>query len=215
MGNERQEIGAELSGNLGAVLSFDVGVEQLTEVTGGVSNDRTDLALRLAYQSQENVEIYAFGQATLASNGLDENNRYGVGVNAEFDNGWTLGAEVSDGSGGLGARVLASHSKDENGSTYFDYELDAGRALNAGISPNDNGGKYLLAANHQINEDVNVFGEATYDIFGNTRELINAYGVTYAPTDIVPYTATLDAGRLTDPTNGDIDRRALSFGVKY
>lgn len=215
IGDERLEYGGEVSGDLTSRLSYDLGVERLEEVTAGVAANRTDLAVRLSYDLRDDVEVYAFGQGTIASDGLDDNDRFGLGVQGDFGNGWDVGVEVSGGRGGLGARVLATQTRADNSSTYFGYELDASRTIEAGLSSGDNGGKYVLGGTRHINDAVTIFGENTYDIFGTSRELISAYGVTYAPTDYLSYTTTVDFGRLTDATNGDIERRALSFGVRY
>ena len=215
VGAERTELGAEVSGQISNRLSFDAGVERLEEVSASEIGNRTDVALRLTYAARENLDVYVFGQATVDSDGLDDNERYGVGLNGSFGDGWEIGAEVSDGRGGLGARVLATQTRDDNSSVYFGYELDPGRALDAGIAASENGGRYVAGGRRQINEDVAVFGENTYDIFGSSRELIGAYGVTYTPSDFLSYTVTFDMGQLRDAENGNIDRRALSFGLRY
>lgn len=215
VGDDSFELGGEISGDIGERLSYDIGIERLAETTDGVAGDRTDLGLRLAYEIRDGVDLYAFGQGTIDSNGLDENNRFGLGVQGDFGNGWDVGAEVSNGRGGLGVRLLATQTREDNSSTYFGYELDPSRTVDAGLQASDNGGKYVLGGTRQINKNVTVFGENTYDIFGSSRELISAYGVTYSPTDYLSYTTTLDFGQLEDATNGDIERRALSFGIRY
>lgn len=215
VGNEKTEVGAELLGDINTQLSYQVGVEYLDEVTGTTSGSRTDVAARLGYSPREGLTYSVFGQTALNADGLDEFNRAGVGVSAEVGTGWTLGAEVSDGSGGLGARVLASWSDDANNSTYFGYELDAGRAIDAGVASGDNGGKYILGGRHQVNADVAVVSENAYDIFGSARSLTGLYGVEYQRSDFLTYSAAVEVGQVEDDVNGDFDRHALSFGVRF
>lgn len=214
-GAKRTELGAEISGEITGRLSFDTGFEHLEKASTTETGNRTDVALRLTYAAREDLDFYAFGQATVASDGLDNNERFGLGVKGTFGNGWDVGAEVSDGRGGLGARVLLTQNRDDNSSVYFGYDLDPGRALDAGVAASDNGGRYVAGGRQQINEDIAAFAENTYDIFGTSRELIGAYGVTYTPSDFLSYTMTFDMGQLRDETNGNIDRRALSFGLHY
>jgi hypothetical protein len=215
IGDDRLELGAEVSAQLSERLGLDAAVEFLDETTAGVSGNRTDLAVQLNYAISDSLEIFAFGQGTLSVDGLENNDRYGVGFEAALENGWEAGAFVSDGHGGLGARIIATQTREDNSSTYFGYELDPGRALDAGIAESDNGGRYVLGRRRKVNEDVAVFGENTYDIFGTSQELIGAYGVTYTRSDFLSYTASYDLGQLQDATTGDIERQALSLGLRY
>ncbi|MEM1234129.1 MAG: hypothetical protein AAGH70_08365, partial [Pseudomonadota bacterium] len=218
-GSDRTELGVEVASQINDRTKLELGVEYVDQTAGGgviaQSGSRTDAAARLTYKAQENLTVYGFAQATLSSDGLDDNERYGLGLTSKIGQSWTVAGEVSGGEGGTGGRVLATHAPDANNSTYFGYELDAGRALDAGISPSDNGGRFVVGSQRQINDEVSVFTENTYDIFGTSREQIGAYGVTYRPADFVAYTATVDIGRLEDTADGDVDRTALSFGVRY
>ncbi|WP_341366142.1 hypothetical protein [Yoonia sp. BS5-3] len=214
-GVEKQEIGAELSGAITQQLSYAVGVEYLDEVTATTSGDRVVAAGRLTYALSEQTSIYGFGQQTIENSGLDAYDRYGLGVVQSVSNGWAITGELSDGTGGVGGRILAERRSDSNNSTYFGYELDPGRALDAGISTADNGGKYVLGGRRQISDDTQVFAENTYDIFGSARTLTGAYGVEYLASDFLTYDAALELGQVEDDINGDFDRRAVSFGVRY
>ncbi len=223
VGDERLEVGAEVSAQLSDTVGLVAAVEFLeeTDIAAATSGDRTDLAFELTYEPTDTLDLFAFGQATIDNNGLEDNERYGLGLAAELANNWEVGVELSDGRGGLGAELFAIHNRDDNNSTYFGYDLDPGRTLTGidsidGFEASDNGGRYVLGSRRQINEDVAVFGENTYDLFGTTQELIGAYGITYTRSDFLSYTATYDMGQLrTDEVNGDINRQALSFGVRY
>jgi hypothetical protein len=45
--------------------------------------------------------------------------------------------------------------------------------------------------------------------------LIGAYGVTYAPRDYLSFSVTYNNGQLREEGGFDIDRQALSFGMRY
>lgn len=214
-GNEKTEVGAEVSGDITTRLGYTLGVEHLDEITSATDGSRTDLAGRLEYSPHEGLTYRLFGQNAVETDGLDEFNRAGVGVKLEARNGWTLDAEVSGGTGGLGARALTSWSDADNNSTYFGYELDAGRAIDAGVASDDNGGKYVLGARRQVNDAVSLVNENTYDIFGSARNLTSVYGVEYIRNDFVTYSAALQVGQVEDTMNGDFDRKALSLGVRF
>ena len=215
-GIDKTEAGAELSGYAAAKLRYTLGAEYLDQDTASESGDRTVLAARLTYEATESLSYSIFGQGTVDSSGtLDDYDRYGVGVKRTADNGWSVSAEISDGTGGIGGRVLAEHSRSDNSSSYFGYELDPGRAIDAGISPDDNGGKYILGGRRHINDDVTVFGENAYDMFGSANTLISTYGVEYQATDFTSYDTALEFGQIDDATNGDFERTAVSLGVRH
>ncbi|MCH2078008.1 MAG: hypothetical protein MK180_14215 [Rhodobacteraceae bacterium] len=215
VGDERLEIGGSLEGDWSDRLGYAIGVEYVDEVDGGVAGDRTDVAARFTYTLHDAVDVYAFGQMTVASDVLDDNDRFGLGVDGEIGNGWEVAAEVSDGTGGFGTRLLATHRREDNSSVYFGYELDPRRAIDAGVAQSDNGGQYVTGGTRDINEETTIFAENTYAIFGDTRELISSYGVTHSPSTFLSYTVTLNYGQLEDAVNGDLERNALSFGVRY
>ncbi|MFW2590134.1 hypothetical protein [Sagittula sp. SSi028] len=223
VGDERTEIGAEVSAQLNENLGIVGAIEYLDEVdvVEGTSGNRTDLAFELTYEPNDTLDLFLFGQTTIDKNGLENNERYGFGFGAELAKNWEVGAELSNGHGGLGAELFAVHTQDANNSTYFGYELDPGRTLTGidsidGFEASDNGGRYVVGSRRQINEDVAVFAENTYDLFGDDQELIGAYGLTYSPNDFVSYTLTYDMGQLrTDDDPGNLDRQALSFGARY
>lgn len=215
VGEEKTEVGAELSGDISETLTFALGVEYLDKITSTTSGDRTDVAARLEYTLREGLTLSAFGQGAVATGGLDEFNRLGFGALLETGNGWSIGGEVSEGDGGLGSRILAAWSDEENNSTYFGYELDAGRALDAGVSQGDNGGKFILGGRQQVSSQTALITENTYDIFGTARNLTSVYGVEYIQNDFLTYDVALELGQVEDSVDGDFDRRALSFGVRF
>lgn len=214
-GDGKTEAGIALSGDITPQLSYVVGAEHLDEVTATTDGSRVDVAARLAYAPRDGLTYSVFGQNAVQVDGLAEYNRLGLGVAADLGRSWRADAEVSDGTGGIGARIVATRKGENNNSTYFGYELDAGRAIDAGVSSSDNGGKFILGGRRQVNSDVSVIAENTYDIFGTARTLTGMYGVEYVRSDFLTYSAAMEIGQVEDTANGDFDRQALSFGVRF
>lgn len=210
IGGEINEIGFEVSGDLTPRLAFEIGAEYREENTATTDGERFDLAARLEYEVSERLTFSVFGQGTASASGLDDYNLYGVGVETKVTENWTVEAEVYDSTGGTGGRLLANYDRDGN-SAYFGYELDRGRALDAGVPQSDNGGTFLAGGRNKVNDSVFVFGETQLDIFDDARTLTNVYGVEYLRSDFLRYDASVDFGQVND----DLDRTALSLGVRY
>ena len=213
-GSERSEVGVELDGNLSPRLSFQLGAEYLDQKTATTDGSRLDLAGRLTYEANPNLRYSAFVQGTARSDGLDDYNRFGIGVERDLSEYWTVAAELSGGTGGLGGRVLASYANGGN-SSYFGYELDTDRSLDAGSTSTENVGKYIMGGRRQINDDVAMYGENTYDVFGDKRTLTSAYGLEYARSEFLTYGMAIELGRVSGSDNADIERRAISFDMQY
>lgn len=215
VGDERTEIGAEIDVALSDQLRLAAGAEYLEERNATVDGSRLDLGARLTYAISDDSEVYVFGQQAVSTDGLDEFNRYGLGLSRQLANNWTVAGEVSDGTGGLDLRLNAEHQRDNNESTYFGYELDAGRALDAGISQADNGGKFILGGRRMLSDNVSMYGENVYDVFGSEQSLTSAYGVDYQANDFLSYSAAVNYGQVRDDTNGNFERSGLSLGMRY
>jgi hypothetical protein len=196
-------------------LAYTVGLLQTDRKTTSVDGDRTDAALRLTFTESEALEWYVYGQATLTRDGLDRNDRVGLGVAADLGKNWSIEGEVSQGTSGSGGRALLTRNYGQGESYYFGYELDPDRDPDGtGISGRD-GGKYTLGGRRKITDSVATWGENTYDLFGQSRSLTSAYGVDYAPTDHLTYSLGIEYGDVTDDLNGDFTRKGLSLGLRY
>lgn len=175
---------------------------------------RTDLAVKASFQQSDSFAWYVFGQTTLdVSGALDRNDRAGLGTELAFGNGWTVEAEVSGGTAGAGGRALVSYERDGS-SAYLGYELDPGRELDGVTQNGRDDGRVVAGARRPIGDDLRVFGENTYDMFGTHKALTSTYGVEYDVTSALTFTGALDVGQVRDSA-GDFDRRGLSFGVRY
>lgn len=215
VGDERTEVGVEVNGQLTDRLKIAVALEHLDERNATRNGTRLDGAVRLSYQLNDTTTLSAFGQHSVKVNGLQKYNRYGVGVAVALQNGWSVDAELSDGTGGVGGRILATHRRDENSSTYFGYDLDPGRAIDAGLPAQSNAGKYVVGGTRQITDAFGYFGENTYDLLGEQRTLTSAYGVNYQRSKFLKYTAAIEFGQIVNGTDNDFDQTALSLGMQY
>ena len=175
---------------------------------------RTDLAVRASVRESEAFTWYVFGQTTLSVSGaLDRNDRGGIGTALSFGSGWTVEAEVSGGTAGAGGRALVSY--ENAGSTaYLGYELDPGRELSGVTQNGDDKGRIVAGASRPVTDNLRIFGENTYDMFGTHKSLTQSYGVDYDVTSALTFTGAIDVGRVRDPA-GNFDRRGLSFGLRY
>lgn len=210
-GTDRTELGVEAFGNITEKLSFAAAIERLDETTGATDGSRTDVAARLEYEANPRVTYSVFGQGTASNDGLEEYNRLGLGIDAALSDEWSLGAEVSGGTGGAGARLLATYENEDGSSRYFGYELDRGRSLQAGTNPRDNGGRFVAGGRQALSDDVRVYGENVLDLFDGNRTLTTAYGVDYTRSDFLSYDASIEHGQVND----ELDRTAVGFGMNY
>lgn len=218
-GRTKREGGAELRYDISDRLALDLGVEHLDRNTpAGLETEngsRTDVAARVTMTPSEVLQWYLFGQATLnRSGGLEKNDRVGVGLKYRFAQKWTAELEVSDGTLGLAGQAMMTYQSDETDSLYFGYRLDPGRDF-AGVDlQGKDKGQYVSGGKRRLSEDVDIYGENTYDLFGNHRSLSSAYGVEYRASDVLTLFGDFEFGQIDDP-RGDFDRKALSLGMRY
>ncbi len=212
---QRTEVGAEIAVMLNDQLRLAAAAEYLEDRVGTNDGTRFDLGARLTYTLSNETEIYAFGQQAIVTDNLDEFNRHGFGITRALTNDWTVAVEVSDGTGGWDARLRAEQQRTNNESTYFGYELDAGRALNADVSQADNGGKFVLGGRRTLSNNATMFGENVYDVFGREQSMTSAYGVEYQASDFLSYSAAVNFGQVRDDVDGTFERRGLSLGMRY
>jgi hypothetical protein len=213
---EHERVGtAELTFQRDHVTELSFALEHTDKTRGTDDGRRTDAAVRMTRTVSDDLEWYVFGQATLERRGLDENHRVGVGGRIRTGRDWTVSGEVSAGSTGPGARVLAEHVSEDGGSAYFGYEFDPGREI-AGVSLDGRDrGRIVAGGREPVSDTVTIYGENTYDVFGRRRSLLSRYGVDVTPRSDLSYSAAVEIGTVRDENNGDIDRRGLSLGMRY
>ncbi|MEM6594464.1 MAG: hypothetical protein AAF672_06700 [Pseudomonadota bacterium] len=215
VGDHNRELGAELSYAVTDRVTYSFAAEHIDRQTGTINGDRTDLAARVDVKATERLSYYVFAQGTAQNNGLEDNNRVGVGGSYKVSDNWVLDAEISGGSYGTGGRLLATYQSDASNSFYFGYELDPGRQIGNGTNYGRDRGQYIVGGKKQVSDRVSLFAENTYDLFGERDSLTSAYGAEYVASEYLTYDAAIKLGRVNDDVDGDFDRTALSFGVSY
>lgn len=214
-----REGGAEIFYDLNDRARLSLGVEHqdrndATDPTD--TGERTDVALRFDMEQSENLSYYLYGQTTVnRSGGLPSNDRLGAGVKLAFNERWAVEAELSDGDLGPGGAVVVNYARDEKNSAYLGYRLEPGRDFEAVTLNGEDRGQWVAGGRRQVSDDVNVFSENTYDIFGTHRSLGSTYGVEYARSDYMTWSGSYELATIDDPVLGDFERHAVSLGFRY
>jgi hypothetical protein len=196
-------------------VRFDVGADYVESNNGVDIGRRMDVAGRLTFAPDEKREFWVSAQGTASNSGLAKNNRIGVGTRVRFSEKWSGEAEIYDGSNGVGGKALLKFQNEQNDSLYFGYELEAGREMAGTTLRGDDQGRLVMGGKRQVSEKTAVFAENTYDLFGKHRSLTSAYGVDYAISQHMSYSAALELGQINDSIDGDFDRIGFSLGAKY
>ncbi len=218
--NGEQKDSAEINAIYKAtdVWTIGVGVEQVNQVVPGEpdrTGERTDAAVRLTYSGFEDLEVYGFGQGTLAlSGGLSRNNRAGLGFKAQVTEKLTASGEVSDGDLGSAGSLRLAYAPTADNSYYVGYDLVATDETGATTSSAENG-TVVAGARTRHSDTVTSFFENKADLPSSRQSITNAYGVTYTPTARWTFGGTYETGSVRDVTSGDFDRDAVSFAVGY
>ncbi|MCB5200841.1 hypothetical protein LGQ03_16510 [Loktanella sp. TSTF-M6] len=196
-------------------LSYTLGAERIDRDALGEQGSRIDVAARLTYAFDNARSAYVFGQTTVDRDGLEDNDRVGLGVELGTGTGWGFEGELSDGSLGAGARAYAVYTDAAGDTQYIGYTLEPGRELNGLDLTGDDKGRFVVGGRRTLSQTVSVFGENTYDMFGERTSLISAYGVTYAPIEKFSTTLAFETGEIDVEGLETLDRYAVSLGVSY
>lgn len=194
-----------------AVAHLDQVVVGNAERTGS----RTDAAVRLTYAGFEDLTVYGYVQGTLErSGGLSDNDRVGLGFEAQLTEKLSAAAEVSDGDLGTAGALRLSYAATADSSYYIGYELDPIAAeFDRKVADN---GTVVVGGRHRLTETLSMTAENKYDLPSDARQAITeSYGVTYTPSETWSFGGTLETGEVRDPEGGDFDRTAFSIGGSY
>ncbi len=221
-GRHLREGGIEAGFRTSENLTWDVGLEHIDESSPTDptrTGKRTDAAVRLTYDPNDEYKIYGFGQGTISrSGGLEGNSRVGIGGEAKINENWRISGEISGGTTGLGARAYVNYDRDENNSYYFGYTRDPNREFGGVNLDGRDKGSFVIGARRKINDSLTVYGENTYDLFGVHKSLTSTYGADYEYDDFWTFTGGIETGRVTDPraaVASNFRRRAISLGSTY
>lgn len=213
------EIGVERQVTPALTVSASVKRDDIDTTTPSASTAlssdgaRTDVQVRADYEPVKTWSVYGYGQATVERTGTRvDNNRFGLGGTWRPNQALTLGGEVSDGDGGATARITGSYQLDERSSIYSSYELSNDREA-ADYSGRQ--GQFTLGGTTKVTDNVTLLAEQTYQHGDGPTGTTTGMGLDYAPEGSWTFGLKGEAGELTDPVNGDLSRRAVSFAARY
>lgn len=188
-----------------------------TGLATGASGQRTDGSIQLDYTSPSDWGGFTFAQFTLHSDGeRRKNNRIGFGGNKKFTDKLKISGEVSSGDGGLGAGIQAAFTRSERSEYYLGYALSPdGRdtAFEAATHMNDKDGTLTFGARTRYSDALSVYGEERLSVGSRQAAYTHAYGLTYNPTDLWAFGASVENGIIEDVINGNIDRTAVTLSA--
>lgn len=180
------------------------------------NGSRTDAAVRLTYERDEDLSLWAFGQATLAhSGGLPKNNRLGFGIKARVSEKVVVEGEVSDGSLGKAGSAMVTYEPNAGSALHLGYRLDPMRRFDGAGFAGEDGGVWVVGGTSRISDSVTLRAENTLDRKGSTPSLTSSYGVTYTPNDQWTYDGGILYGKVENPASGTLERKGISMGVHY
>jgi hypothetical protein len=193
----------------------------------GTDGSRTDVGGKITHDLNDSDKIYVFGQVTVDREGtIRRNDRVGIGGTKALTDKTSLNLEGSYGSGGFGSAATLDYKPTADDSYYIGYKLDPERAFGVDQTlalQGDDLGTIVAGARRKHSEQLTLFAEDSYDLFGRKRSLTQAYGVTYTPAPGWTASASLEAGEIWDDTyndatgikNSDFDRTAISLLLGY
>ncbi|MCK4865607.1 MAG: OmpA family protein [Gammaproteobacteria bacterium] len=173
--------------------------------------DRTDLALKAAYDSKEKWTLYSFIQDTVKTSGNRETNgRAGIGGEYRATDKLKLSTELSGGDQGTAAKLGTDYLLSDRTNIYLNYALENERTDN-GLRAQK--GNLSSGFKTKYSDSGSIYLEEHYSHGDTPTGLTHSMGIDFAPTDRLTLGATLDMGRLQDNITGAIiDRTA--YGVK-
>ena len=103
----------------------------------------------------------------------------------------------------------------KNGSTrYAGWDLDPGREI-TGVTGHRCGCVPHRGATERLSEDVSIFAEHIYDVFGDRRSTTTAYGLDWTPTERLSGAIAIESGDVVDDRDNDFERDAVSVAMRY
>lgn len=158
-------------------------------------------------------ELYGTGQVTVDDDGgaYENNDLLTLGARYLFGDRSSVGAEVSGGSRGHGAKVDAEYRMAPDHSLYGSYSYSSDRT---GYDPLFDSGLqsgWTLGQRWRLSNQVNVYNESQYlkDRRQDSAGLVHTFGMDFYPAQGWNLGFTLMDGEL-ESTVGRIDRRAYS-----
>lgn len=158
-------------------------------------------------------ELYGTGQVTLDDDGgaYDKNDLLTLGARYLFGDRSSVGAEVSGGSRGHGAKVDAEYRMAPDHSLYGSYSYSTDRTGTDPLFDTGLQSGWTLGQRWRLSNQVNVYNESQYlkDRRQDNAGLVHTFGMDFYPAQGWNLGFTVMDGEL-DSTVGRIDRRAYS-----
>ena len=179
------------------------------------SGSRTTLGARLGYRANDALEVYGFGQGTLAVTGARaRDHRGGLGGAWHLSERVDVSGEVSGGTQGLGLDLGARYRIDEGSDLELGYALSAtgeGGDLIDEVGPAGASlGTLTVRGNRRHSDWLSTFVEERVGLERDAIDLAQAYGVELDPGYGLAVSALVESGKLRDTVLGDFRRTSAS-----
>jgi flagellar motor protein MotB len=176
--------------------------------------ERTDVALQVAYDSQDRWRSYGFAQATVAKSGdREDNRRGGVGGTYRLNDRMLMEGEISYGDLGPAGRLGMNYQETEATHHYLSYALDNERAA-TGLHARR--GNLIYGARSRLSDSASVYMENRYQHTDSSNGLTRTMGMTLAPDDRWTFGGNWEIGTLVDRrTDAETRRRAGGGRIGY
>jgi outer membrane protein OmpA-like peptidoglycan-associated protein len=158
-------------------------------------------------------QAYTYVQGTVERTAdRDPNDRFGVGAQKQLHDRFRLGGEASEGDGGFGGKLSGDYQIDDRSNVYLAHGIETERQ-----DSNYRGrfGNTVLGGRVKLSDQVSVYDEARRGRGAGPDSLTNAFGVDLAPNDRWTYGVKFEAGTVSDPLAGDLERRAAGLSAAY
>jgi len=198
-------------------LRYDEAQVNATAVRPSIDGDRTDLSAQFKYKVNSLLSIFGFGQATLdRDQSRQRNNRFGIGGDLKVNDRLSLQGEVSEGNGGIGANAQATFTRNDNSEFYLGYALSTDRTDTGFSTANQTlatAGTLTLGARTRYGDSLSVYGEERFGFGSRQSSLTHVYGLTFNPSELWSFGASIENGQIEDDVNGQFDRTAFSLSA--
>ena len=156
---------------------------------------------------------YTYVQGTVERDGdRQENNRAGLGAARQLTDRFRMGGEASGGNGGFGGRLSGDYRVDDRTSLYLAHTMETEREDSTYRGRFDN---TVLGGRTKLSDQVSLYDEARSGRGAGPESLTNAFGVDLAPNSRWTYGLKFEAGTVSDPLAGDLERRAAALSAAY
>jgi hypothetical protein len=158
-------------------------------------------------------QAYTYVQSTIDRSGTrEDNDRAGIGAERQLTGNFRLGGEASEGDGGFGGRLSGDYRIDDRTSLYLAHTMETEREDSTYRGRFDN---TVLGGRTKLSDQLSLYDEARSGRGAGPESLTNAFGVDLAPNSRWTYGLKFEAGTVSDPLAGDLERRAAALAAAY